>query len=1718
MELTEIRKLRGRSKAAMTRMCKFVESATERSKTDVRIRLERLEEIWREFNKFDGELPEEESELEEFEEEYLEVKGHLINLLKRSKTSASIEINSDEEETVESLTKHKLSMACKLPSLNIPIFTGEYADWPAFKDLFSSVIQSNEELSEVQKFQYLKGLLADAPAAVIKHIPVSEASYKEAWEKLVQRYDKKKQIVNSLLNTFVSQNRVSESSHKDLRKLADTADVVIRGLRSLGDDAMMLDPWLIFLMLDKLDPNSRQAWIEKTVDIEFPSFASFLEFLNHRSYSLETFNKSESKEEKRFKPKAKEWKLKCVKCSGIHTLWNCAKFLDMDVKSRKHFVQKQGLCFCCLSGDHQIRNCRSQYNCRVCHEKHHTTLHEKAKTNFVAEIETNDKDAKQKVSLSSSVCSSKNKVTLLPTAVVSVKDIHGNLQDVRALLDSGSQATFVSESCAQSLGLRRKHARFPVKGLGAAKTCVTKGLLDMTVVSKCSSNEKMTFSAFILPKLTSSMPTEKINLEGVESFTGIQLADPTFHLPGSIDVIFGADYFFDLLSGPKLVDSDGATIAQSTKFGWIVVGSFLSKQKQNVDKVSLHVLNVNVDQDLRKFSEIEDLPNCQKQILTSEEKFCENHFKENYEINDEGRFIVKLPFYRVDKQLTDSKDSAVTRLFSMERKFKGNCKLESEYKVFMHEYENLGHMAEANDNSSLIKDENKFYLPHHGVVKESSTTTKLRVVFDASCRSKKSCSLNELLGVGPKLQRDIISILLNFRIHEIVFSADIEKMYRQILVHPSDQSFQRIIWRYDEKEPVKEYKLKTVTYGLSSASFLATRCLKQIANDCKVNSPKAARVVEEDFYMDDLLSGASTVEEAVAISDQVDSILKSYGFQLRKWKSNSFDVLRNFENRRSDNLLEIESNECSKVLGLYWNSDSDEFIFRSLLKIESPITKRKILSESAKIFDPLGLMSPCTVVIKIFYQKLWLIQGDWDSVIPKFLEDEWLKFQKGFNSVSAISIPRCAVISSDFIELHGFCDASTAAYAAVIYCKTKSSTGTEIRLLVSKTKVAPIKQISLPKLELCAAHLLSKLFKVVLESLKNHKIECFAWSDSKIVLSWLSSHPRRWKTFVANRTSEIVEVIPTSHWNYVPSKKNPADVASRGIDPELLAKCNLWWQGPAFLKQASYQWIQGDLNEFHNMKVPEERVDPIFAHVAEINDTVEKLFERCSSFSKIVRILAFIYRFYLNCKMKKGKKGDGKREMRPLQTAEIDRVKNFLFQWVQGIYFCEDLKDIKAQQPLKNKSVLSSLNPFIDDHGVLRAGGRLSQSSLSFNAKHPVILPCKHKISELLIKELHITNLHAGPTLLSHVVKQLYWIIGAKRIIRRIIHKCLVCFRFRAKSTTQIMAELPGFRVNISRPFANCGVDYAGPIQLKRHKGRGAKCIKGYIALFICLATKAIHIEAVSDLTTEAFIAALRRLSSRRGFPSHIYSDNATNFVGARRKLSELNRVTSKIHQSEDVAYFLAQSSVKWHMIPPTSPHFGGIWEAGIKSVKFHLKRVIGDCKLTFEELSTLLCQIEGLLNSRPLVASQDQDIDSIHALTPSHFLVGDALTQIPQRSDEVNLGRRWELVQKMRNCFWKRWHLEYLNSLQQRCKWKTSQPNITEGDVVILKDDNLPPSIWPLGRVMTLHPGTDGNVRVVTVKTVKGLYKRPVVKIVKLPIELSEAKQLSSSSIQTEL
>ncbi|XP_026481052.1 uncharacterized protein LOC113387879 [Ctenocephalides felis] len=479
--------------------------------------------------------------------------------------------------------------------------------------------------------------------------------------------------------------------------------------------------------------------------------------------------------------------------------------------------------------------------------------------------------------------------------------------------------------------------------------------------------------------------------------------------------------------------------------------------------------------------------------------------------------------------------------------------------------------------------------------------------------------------------------------------------------------------------------------------------------------------------------------------------------------------------------------------------------------------------------------------------------------------------------------------------------------------------------------------------------------------------------------------------------------------------------------------------------------------------------------------------------------MAYVNRFITNCRLKTDK---DKRKFGPLTTQELDQAFKVLIVNAQKQSFQLDYKNLVNSKSLSKESRILCLNPFMDNSQIIRVSGRLKNTNYSFDKIHPIILCSKHKLTTLILHQEHHRLLHCGAQQLLASIRERFWPISGRNACKEIIRKCVTCFKAKPSSNDYLMGNLPSNRVNQDFPFNNVGLDYAGPFIIKDRITRGAKFIKVYICIFICMCTKAIHLDLVCDLSTESFLQTLKRFIARRGLPSNIFSDNATTFVGANNHLKDLYKFL--LESNEEIRSKLISQNISWHFIPARSPHFGGLWEAGVKSLKYHLRRVLRETKLGYNSMYTLLTQIEAILNSRPLTPLSSDPSD-LNTLTPAHFLIGRSLTSLPKNSlSHIPENRLTKLqhLEKLRQHFWTRWHKEYLGELQSRTKWRRpmEQDNLI-GKLVLIKDDNLPPLKWRLGRITDIHPGNDGVVRVVTLMGPNGELKRALNKVCILPI-----------------
>lgn len=1732
---------------------KIQESTTA---TQIQLRLEKIDELWERYSvtlveikshgNFDDEDDEYEKERQNFSDRYYQAKSILTDQFKERQAPTSLNQSVHVGETAGTSTFEHV----RLPQIKLQSFNGEIEEWLGFRDLFTSLIHWKTDLPEVEKFHYLKGCLQGEPRTLIDSLPLTAANYQVAWAMLLKRYNNSKQLKKRQVQTLLKLPSLAKESAVDLHSLLEGFEKTVQILDQIVQPVDYKDLLLVNLLTSRLDPSTRRSWEEYSSTKEQDTLKELTEFLHRRVQVLESVpmkntevNKSSHHQQPPSKPRVKTSFNtaqasggRCLACTGNHPIFLCTTFQRMSLSERDSLIRSHYLCRNCFRPGHQAKDCQSKYSCRNCKGRHHSlicfksdrdasrapakgsnALKQGQETAPIPTPSTSNSNASQAdnsvvtpttnsmVAGTAHQCSS---TVLLATAVVILQDDDGNRVPARALLDSGSESNFISEHLSQRLKVARQKVDISVLGIGQVATKV-KQRIAITIRSRVSEFScQMHF--LVLPRVTTNLPTTKINTVGWTIPEGIQLADPSFFVSSKVDLVLGIEAFFDFFGTGKTISlGERLPALHDSVFGWVISGRF--PEVNCSPQINCNVASTKgLEELLSRFWSMEEVDSTK--IHSPEESRCEEIFASTVERGSDGRYTVSLlKDENAISRLGESKEIALRRFHGTERRLSRDVKLREQYVAFMEEYIQLDHMRKIEGEPGTEK---RCFLPHHPVIKEASTTTKVRVVFDASCKTSTGLSLNDVLLAGPVIQQDLRAIIIRCCTMQILLVADAEKMFRQIFVHRIDRPFQSILWRSSPSEEVGIYELNTVTYGTRPAPFLATRTLQQLATDEGSRYPLAAKAIIEDTYMDDVITGCDNLEEAKELQVQLNQMMNSGGFQLRKWASNRAEVLHGISEKNLaipiSSGINLDPDTSVKALGLTWLPHKDVFRFQfevAPVKSDEVLTKRKVLSIIATLFDPLGFIGATTTAAKIYMQLLWTLEDgngkrlEWDQPLPATVGESWRNFHSQLPALNEIQIDRCVIIPRAVqVEIHCFSDASQKAYGGCLYMRSEDQEGNvRVRLLTSKSKVAPLKTQTIPRLELCGALLAAQVYEKVRQA-TNYQVRTTFWVDSTCALHWIQSTPSTWSVYVGNRVAKIQEITEGCEWRHVAGADNPADLISRGISANEIVHNKFWWNGPGWLAEDRENWPKSTEPLPGLGEEQEKRTTTAVNSASAIQTFIEDYIGRFSSYSDLIRCTAIWLRFFKLLRQPKDQQNAGF-----LTTSELKEAEYTLIRRIQQHVFKDEWKALIRGEAVGRRSALRWFHPFVSEDGVIRVGGRLRNSNETRDVRHPIVIPARHRFTRLLLEYYHKRLLHAGPHLLLSVVRQRFWPLGGRSMAKQIVHQCHRCFRCKPTPIQQFMADLPAARVTVARPFLRTGVDYFGPIYVRPAPRRPA--VKAYGAIFICLTTKAVHIELVSDLTTERFLQAMRRFVARRGKCAEMFSDNGTNFVGARNRLQELFSLLKQKGHHEKINNWCNDQGIRWNFNPPNAPHFGGLWEAAVRSTKHHLRRVIGDTPVSQEDMQTLLAQVESCLNSRPLTALSD-DPNELEALTPGHFLIGSALESLPDVDvTEIpsNRLKQWELTQRMLQQFWKRWRVEYLSQLQGRQKRWRPPVNVEKGKLVVICDDNQPPTQWKLGRIEEVHPGQDGIVRVVTLKTATGSLKRPVERVCLLPEPITD-------------
>ncbi|GFW08707.1 integrase catalytic domain-containing protein [Trichonephila clavipes] len=813
------------------------------------------------------------------------------------------------------------------------------------------------------------------------------------------------------------------------------------------------------------------------------------------------------------------------------------------------------------------------------------------------------------------------------------------------------------------------------------------------------------------------------------------------------------------------------------------------------------------------------------------------HFKSSVRFNS-GRYEVGFPWKSHTQELNDNFSVAEKRVKSLTRRFIRDPTLYIQYSEILKEYESQGIIKRVLETEKPT-DRAVFYLPHQAVFRQESLTTKMRIVFDASSHEDGQPSLNDCIW------------------------SDIERAFLQISLRDEDRDAVRFLFadiRSNQTDPYKfqVYRFKRVMFGVNVSPFLLSATIKHHIENYREQYPAATEMLDTCLYVDDVISGADDISQALKVSKDAETIMKNASMKLRKWNSNDQTLMRTWEKeglethpRHPDDSSKIPS---SKVLGIPWDVVHDYFTIdiKGLLQLDTskPITKRIVLQSAGKIYDPVGFLSPYTIRLKCLLQELWLRKLSWDDELPP--------------------------------DIHA------------IQVKSKS--------------------IPFP-MPVKAARLAKEVKKILDQKCSTR---AFFWTDSQVTLHWIKGPSHRWKPFVANRVREIQSLTDPNSWFHCSGKDNPADLLTRGISVDALTTNSKWWNGSSFLRQIDFQTKGLDeaipervyLTEMRKNSNPKEDISLTLTVTK--NNFLENIIDISNNYVKLIRVVSFLYRFIHNCRTRITKiKG-------PLTSQEVSHAENWLIHSLHEREFYEELRKLLAGEPIPMKSKLTPLNVFLDESNIIRVGGRLANSNLNEKAKFPMILPSRNVLTDVILSHYHKKYLHAGPHSLLYLVRQKFWPLNGRNNCRRIIHECVNCFKNKPITMNQIMANLPRDRVTANYPFNVTGVDFAGPFFIKFKNQRKGALNRIYVVVYVCLCTKAIHLDFVTDLTSQAFIASLKRFFGRRGKCVKITTDNAKTFVGANAEIKKLFKMIKL--PDHTLAEFSTNESIEWNFYPTQVP------------------------------------------------------------------------------------------------------------------------------------------------------------------------------------------------------
>ena len=1095
----------------------------------------------------------------------------------------------------------------RLPKPKILTFDGDSKRYKMFMASFLTNVDKilgadDDQMKLTLLLQQCTGKALDLIEDCVMLSP--ERGYAKALEKLERRFGKSHQIARSYIDGVKTGGIVKLNDVEALVQLADDMEKCQTVLSELNFKSDLDSTGTIESILARLPDSFQTKWVSRSVKIlnqgREPTFADLTMFVVERaeeysskygqSFAERKLSSSKAKTNDTYtnnKPNQKKRNITtfaaststgqpstaglskneatstssssnkpmCLECGKTgHFIARCIRFKKMSLEDKRSAVKKHNLCFCCLKQGHGSAQC--ERTCPICQKKHHYHLHEDSTSKHDDKKTAASTDV---VSLSTFKPNGRASLGVLKVRV----QANGKESQCLALVDSGCNQTLLRRRVADELGIKGSPYVYTMNTMNG-KASHNEIRCEFTVTAEDETGTVTVEDALTIPSISIYA-----RYDGTAHEKWPHLSDLRFpKLSGEVDLIIGTDCTDMFWTLQERRGGRKEPIARRTQLGWILLGPTDGTVSAN----SAGVEPIQFAFDKMLMADFEDV-RINEPVMSVDDRRALKTMEDTIHMKD-GKFHVGIPWkVNPEEALQNNRSMAESRLRMLRRKLDSNPRLADDYTKTVEGYISDGHAMLVEGDE--LNEVHQWYLPHHAVFKRSNPE-KCRVVFDCAAQFK-GISLNDAIHQGPNFLNNLAGVLIRFRKEAVAVVGDIKLMFHQCFVLPKDRRFLRFLWwpGGDTTEKPRVYAMKVHLFGGKSSPSVVNFCMRKIADDNESKFPEiAVTAMRRSFYMDDLICSVSSENLAKKLIHEMQKLLKAGGFDLAKFMSTSRDVIETVKpEQRAKSIQDVDLNDSTlpqeSTLGLKWNVEGDFFTYAFHVE-EKPLTKRGLLATTASLYDPLGLVAPVVLVPKLLQQELCRLELDWDDAIPVEKSAEFQKWREQTKALSNLQIPRCFQRGSHgpiHRELHIFTDASEKAYGAAAYLKVTANSSVTVSLVMGKSRVAPLKSISIPRLELTAATVGAKLSKFLIDELDCDKLTSYFWTDSMTVLRYLRNVSTRFKIFVAHRVQQIQEVTDIHTWNYVPTDQNPADLASRGIHPNDEQRLQFWLQGPAFLRE-----------------------------------------------------------------------------------------------------------------------------------------------------------------------------------------------------------------------------------------------------------------------------------------------------------------------------------------------------------------------------------------------------------------------------------------------------------------------------------------------------------------------------------------------------------------------